>query len=358
MSEAKGGVSLDKRFDPFRFLKWGGIALGILTLIGTLIFWSLGRYYGRHDWTLMNCLFMVVITLTTIGYGDWLELRNLYMAELFTMLLALLGIAVPAFLVSNITALIVEGLFTERFRRRRMEKRIAALSDHIIVCGVGTTGLHVVSELLWTGRPVVAIDRDEEKLQRLCAELGEFPYVVGHAESDETLRAAGIERAYGLIACLTDDRDNVFVTLTARSLHRSLRIISKVLDDTSRRKMIIAGANQTVNPTAVGGMRLVSEMVRPTAVTFLDTMVRDRQSTHRFEELTVEPGSPIAGRSLAESTLRGKGKSLVVAAKRPSEKTFIYNPTADILLEPGLVLVLLVSVSELEHIRPLFLSPE
>jgi voltage-gated potassium channel len=306
----------------------------------------------------MNSLFMVVITLTTIGYGDWLDIRNLYGAEFFTLFLALVGIAVPAFLVSNVTALIVGGLFSMRFRRRRMEKRIAVLSDHIIICGVGTTGLHVVSELIWTGRPVVAIDQDEEKLLRLCQELGEFPYVVGNAESDETLREAGIERAYGLIACLTDDRDNVFVTLTARSLNRTLRIISKVLDDTSRRKLVMAGANQTVNPTAVGGMRLVSEMVRPTAVTFLDNMIRDRQSTHRFEELTVDLGAPIAGKTLAESNLRGKGKSLVVAAKRPGEKTFIYNPTADVLLEPGLILVLLASVNEIENIRPLFRTPE
>jgi len=346
------------RFDPFRFLKWGGISLGVLTVLSTGIFWGLGHYYHRPEWSLMNCLFMVVITLTTIGYGDWLDIRNLYLAELFTMLLALIGIAVPAFLVSNVTALIVEGLFTERFRRRRMEKRIANLRDHIIVCGVGSTGLHVVSELIWTGRTVVAIDQDEEKLQRLCEELGEFPYVVGPAESDETLKQAGIEHASGLIACLTEDKDNVFVTLTARSMNRTLRIISKVLDDTSRRKLVIAGANQTVNPTAVGGMRLVSEMVRPTAVTFLDSMVRDRQSTHRFEELTVEPGSPIAGKRLADSNLRGKGKSLVVAAKRPSEKTFIYNPTADEMLQPGLIVVLLASVSELENFRALFRSPE
>ena len=358
MSDTKAEAPLDPRFDPFRFLKWGGISLGVLTFVGTLVFWGLGLYYGRPDWSIMNCLFMVVITLTTIGYGDWLDIRNLYLAELFTLLLAMVGIAVPAFLVSNITALIVEGLFTERFRRRRMEKRIAALSDHIIVCGVGTTGTHVVSELIWTGRSVVAIDQDEEKLQRLCHELGEFPYIVGPAESDETLRAAGIERAHGLIACLTDDRDNVFVTLTARSLHRTLRIISKVLDDSSRRKLVIAGANQTVNPTAVGGLRLVSEMVRPTAVTFLDSMVRDRTASHRFEELTVEPGSAIAGKSLAKSGLRGKGNSLVVAAKRPGEKTFIYNPTADVLLEPGLVLVILASVTEVDKLRPLFRSPE
>jgi voltage-gated potassium channel len=342
------------RFDPFRFLKWGGIALGLLTILSTLIFWGLGHYYGRPQWTLMNCLFMVVITLTTIGYGDWLEIRDLHLAEVFTMFLALVGIAVPAFLVSNVTALIVEGNFTDRFRRRRMEKRIANLRGHVIVCGVGTTGVHCVSELMWTGRAVVAIDVDEEKLQRLGHELGEFPYIVGHAESDDVLRQAGIEHASGLIACLTEDKDNVFITLTARSMNRTLRIISKVLDETSRRKLLIAGANQTVNPTAVGGLRLVSELVRPTAVTFLDSMLRDRENGHRFEELEVEPGSAIAGRSLAGSDLRGKGKSLVVAAKRPGEKTFIYNPTADLILEPGLVLVLLASVKELEALRPLF----
>ena len=359
MSEARPEAPYESRFDPFRFLKWGGIALGLLTLISTLIFWALGRYYGRHDWSLMNCLFMVVITLTTIGYGDWLEIRNLYMAEIFTLFLAMIGIAVPAFLVSNITALIVEGLFSERFRRRRMEKRIAQLSDHIIVCGVGTTGLHVVTELIWTGRQVVAIDRDQDKLQRLCNDLGEFPYVVGPAESDETLREAGIERAAGLIACLTDDRDNVFVTLTARSLNRQLRIISKVLDDTARRKMVIAGANQTVNPTAVGGLRLVSEMVRPTAVTFLDSMMRDRQSSHRFEEVVVEPNSELSGKTLAQANLRTRGKSsLVVAAKKPGEKAFIYNPTADLLLEPGLIMVFLASVAEFDQMRPLFRSPE
>ena len=348
---------LDRRFDPFRFFKYGGLLLGVLTLLATLIYWGLGKYYHRPDWTLMNCLFMVVITLTTIGYGDWLELKNLYAAEAFTMLLAMIGIAVPAFVISNVTALIVEGLFTERFRRRRMEKVIAALKDHVIVCGVGTTGTHCLSELMWTGRQVVGIDKDEVKLRHLCDEIGEFPYVVGSAESDEVLKQAGIEHASGLIACLTDDKDNVFVTLTARSMNRHLRIISKVLDETSRRKMVIAGANNTVNPTAVGGLRLVSELVRPNVVTFLDSMMRDRNAHHRFEELEVESGSEVADKTLAQANLRGRGKALVVAAKRPGEKTFIYNPTADLVLEPGLVLVLLASLSDLQNLRPQFRTP-
>lgn len=235
-----------------------------------------------------------------------------------------------------------------------MEKLIQGLKDHIIVCGVGTTGTHCLTELMWTGRQVVGIDKDENKLRHLCEEIGEFPYLIGSAESDEILKAAGIDRASGLISCLTDDKDNVFVTLTARSMNRHLRIISKVLDETSRRKMIIAGANNTVNPTAVGGLRLVSELVRPNVVTFLDSMMRDRGASHRFEELEVDAGSQMAGKTLAQANIRGKGKALVVAAKRPGEKVFIYNPTADVVLEPGLVLVLLASLNELSELRPLF----
>jgi voltage-gated potassium channel len=343
-----------KIFDPFRYMKWGALALCVMTLISAVVFYALGRYvYHRPDWTLMNCLFMVVITLTTIGYGDWLDIKGMYLAEGFTMLLAMIGIAAPAFLVSNVTALIVEGLFTDVFRRRRMDKQIAKMRDHIIVAGVGSTGVHCVTELVSTGRAVVAIDRDEDKLKRLCDELGEFPYIVGSAESDEVLRQAGIERASGLISCLTEDKDNVFVTLTARAMNRQLRIISKVLDEASRRKLKIAGANGSVDPTAIGGLRLVSELVRPTVVTFLDNMMRDNQSTHRFEELTVEEGAPIAGKTLAAANLRGRN-TLVVAARRTGETRFVYNPTADLVLAPGVVIVLLASIGDLQQVRTLF----
>jgi voltage-gated potassium channel len=337
----------EPRFDPFRFMKWGGLLLVALTVVSTVVYWLLGQHYGRPDWTPMNCLFMVVITLTTIGYGDWLELRNLHLAEVFTMFLALIGIAVPAFLVSNITALIVEGLFTDIFRRRRMQKKIAALKDHIIICGVGSTGLHCVTELMSTGRQIVAIDHNEAKLRHLCEELGEFPYIVGSAESDEILILAGIERAAGLISCLTEDKDNVFVTLTARQMNRNLRIISKVLEDNSRRKLAIAGANGTVNPTYIGGLRLVSELVRPTVVTFLDNMMRDRRSTHRFEQLQVSPSSPVAGKKLSEANLRGKLQALVVAIKPPDAEQFIYNPTADVVLLPGTQIVFLASTADM-----------
>lgn len=349
-----GNTTAMSAYDPFRWLKRGGLVLLAVTILSTVIYWSLGQYYARPDWTPLHCLFMVVITLTTIGYGDWLDIRNAPLAEIYTMILAVVGMGVPAFVITNAIGLIVEGLFSDIYRRRKMDKQIAGMKEHFILCGVGTTGLHCAIELLRTRRSFVAIDKDVEQLERLRKECGEFPYVVGAAGDDDVLRAAGIERAQGLLACLTEDKDNLFITITARALNPKLRIISRVVDEEARPKLLRAGANSVVNTTAIGGMRVVSEMVRPTVVTFLDAMLRDPDDPHRFEELTVEPGSDVENRTLATAELRRNNKVLVVSVKLAGERQFTYSPSADLVLKAGCTLVLLASVSDLEELRPRF----
>ncbi|MCW8131194.1 MAG: potassium channel protein [Planctomycetota bacterium] len=342
------------RYKPLHLFRWGMLVLFGLTVFSTLVYYVLGLYYGRDDWTLLHCLFMVVITLSTIGYGDWLDIKNAPLAIVFTMGLAILGIGVPAFVIANVTALIVEGMFGNLYRRRRMLKQIEDMRDHIIVCGVGTTGIHVVEELVKTQRAFVVIDRDLERLGRVAEVAGDFPYVIGSADDDDILKTAGIERAHGLVACLTDDKDNLYITLTARRLNQGLRIISKVIDPRAAPKLLAAGANSTVNPTAIGGLRLVSELVRPTVVTFLDSMLRDQRQNFRFEELTVAQGSKVAGKSLAAAELRKVSDVLVVAARAPRDDRFCYNPKADFLLEPGCTVVLLGRSEDLLALHPLF----
>jgi voltage-gated potassium channel len=345
----------DVSYDPFRWLKWGALVLAAITLLSTFVYWLLGQYYRPvPEWTLFDCLFMVVITLTTIGYGDWLGIRGKELAEVYTMLLAVVGMGVPAFVITNAIGLIVEGLLSNAFRRRRMDKQIAEIRDHLIVCGIGTTGYHCVEELLKTRRPFVAIDRDEQKLVAARGSLGEFPYLVGAAEDDNVLRGAGIERAAGLIACLADDKDNLFVTLSGRALNPALRIVSKVVDELARPKLITAGATAVVNTTAVGGLRMVSELVRPSVVTFLDSMLRDPGEPYRFEELTVVAGSPVVGRSLAAADLRKLAEVLVVATRAPGAQRFIYNPHADFPLEAGCTIVFLGRSEDLAALRPHF----
>lgn len=339
------------QYDPWRFVKIGVVVLVALTVFSVFIYYFLGIYYGTK-WDLLKCAFMVVITLSTVGY-DWLHLEDKPLAQIYTMFLVAAGVGIPAFIIANMTALILDGILGDTFRRRRMQQEIGKLSGHVVVCGGGDTGEHCIEELLKLGRKFIVIERDEQRVKLLQHELGQFLYIIGHADRDEILLQAGIDRAEGLISCLTDDKDNLFITLSARVLNPELRIISKGVDDHVRKKMVIAGANAVVSPTAIGGLRMVSELLRPATVNFLDSMLRERTTT-RFTELMVDKGSSLAGKTLADSGVRQMGDVLVVAARHPGQESFIYNPKADFLLEPECVVVLLGPVVEIEKLRPMF----
>jgi len=341
-----------ERYSAFSFFKIGMVVSIIIAVGSTFVYYALGKYYGV-DWSLMKCLFMVVITMTTIGYGDWLNIDGKPLAEIYTMLLAIVGIGVPAFIISNVTALIVSGILGDTLRRRRMQQEIAALKDHVVVCGAGHIGEHCIAELLKVGHKFVVIDHSLDRLKDLTEDLGQFPYVIGEAGNDLTLTEAGVERASGLISTLTDDKDNLFVTLSARVLNPEIRIVSKAVDDHVSKKMMIAGASSTVSPSAIGGLRLVSELLRPATVGFLDSMLREK-TTVRFGELVVKKGSALAGRTLAAADLRQSADVLVVGARHPGVESFIYNPKADFMLEPDCVIVVLGQVTEVEKLRPLF----
>ena len=339
-------------YDPWRLIKIGFSLLFCLATISSVVYYLLGYYYHTY-WPFIDCVFMVVITLSTIGYGDWLQLRGKTIAEIYTMFLALAGIGVPAFIISTMTALIVEGVAGDTVRRRRMNKDIGKLQGHVIVCGAGATGEHCIEELLKMGRALVVIDRNVERLKLLQHTFGEFLYIVGAADRDDVLQQAGIARASGLIACLTEDKDNLFITLSARVLNPDLRIVSKGIDDHVRKKVVIAGASAVVSPTAIGGLRVVSELLRPATTSFLDSMLRERTAV-RFGELEVGKNSRLRGRTLATAELRQLADVLVVAARHPGVENFIYNPKAEFLLEADCCVVVLGPVSEVEKLRPIF----
>ncbi len=352
-TEAPATVSLSA-YNPWRFFKIGMGVFFIVAMASTVIYYVAGYYYGT-GWTMLDCMFMVVITLSTIGYGDWLNIQPLHSTFLlvFTMLLAFAGMCVPAFIISNLTALIVDGILGDSVRRRRMQQEIRRLEKHVIVCGAGGTGEHCIGELIKLGRTFVVIDGSPERINRLRETLGEFLYVVGRAEADETLIAAGVERADGLLCCLAEDKDNLFVTLSAHMLNPTLRITCKGVDDHARQKMMIAGAKSVVSPTAIGGLRMVSELLRPATTGFLDNMLRQRTNV-RFDELVVGKSSPLVGKTLAQAELRKLADVLVVAARTSTAESFVYNPQAQYVLESEGVLVVLGQVSEISKLRPLF----
>ena len=232
-----------------------------------------------------------------------------------------------------------------------MEKAIEKLTSHYIVCGAGATGTYVVTELLDTGKPFVVVERDHERVQRL-KHLGCDLVIEGDATEDEVLLAAGIEKAAGLVSCLPGDKDNLFVTVTARQLNKTLRIVAQNVETGAMGKLLQAGASVTVSTSRIGGLRLVSELVRPSVTTFLDSMLRDKKANIRFAEVTVEPGSVLEGKTLGEVRIDKDPGLPVLALRSPGDKDFHFEPAHTDRLEAGVVIIVMgprVKVEALER---------
>lgn len=330
--------------------------LSLLTVYATGTF---GYYLlGDGKWKVGECAYMTVITLTTVGYGETLaDLDKVPYARFFTGLLLILGAGVAVYFASILTTYLVEGEFLHGRRRKRMQKRIEGMEGHIIVCGAGGTGRHVVDELVATRWPFVLIDTEPDKLLR-CQEMHEntLATIEGDATDDHVLLLAGIERARGVVATLPDDKGNLFVVVTARNLNPSLRIVAKAVDTSAVPKLQKAGANSVVSVNNIGGMRLASEMIRPAVVTFLDKMLRDRDKQLRFEELEIPARSSLIGTRLARSEIRGEARNVLIVAVREADGNYIFSPGPDFVLQEKMTLVIIGETESVIRLResPLF----
>lgn len=315
------------------------LLLLVVFVVGTIGYSIIGG--EEHSW--LDAVYMTTITLTTVGYEEAIELSRRPGAQIFTVVLLLTGVGTFVYFFSNLTAFLVEGTLARLFWRRRMARQINSLSEHDLVCGGGRTGEYVVRELLDTHRPFVLVDENGERVRELHHRYGnDFPAVVGDATEDEVLVAAGIKRARGLIACVSNDKDNILMTFTARLLNRNLRIVARCADARVESKLTRAGANAVVSPDRIGGLRLISEMVRPTAVSFLDLMLRDSEHRWRVEEVTVREGSELEGATAG--SLRGREiRDFAVLAVRRVDGSWVYNPDDEARLDVGTAVIFLGS---------------
>ncbi|MDD9943914.1 MAG: potassium channel protein [Myxococcales bacterium] len=343
----ESSILRSSRHEIARQLAIAASLVAAVIIVGTAGYNLLGQ--GR--WSVGDCLYMTVITLSTVGFAETLPDMNVVSGtRLWTTVLIFSGSGSLLFFVSTFTAFIVEGDIQGALRRRRMQKEASKLEGHMIIVGAGATGIHVVEELYATEVDFVVIDIDEERLLHLWAKMPSLRYVHGDATDDEILQEAGITRARGLATTLRDDKDNVFVSITARALNPDLKIVAKVTEDSADMKMRRAGANTTVSPSSIGGLRIASELVRPSVVRFLDTMLRDRESALRVEELPVPTSSHLVGSRLGSARMRDESNVLVLAV-RGADGEYTYNPGADFVIEQGATLIVLCQVSDLPQLR-------
>ena len=313
--------------------------------IGTAGYWLLGE--GR--WSVVDCLYMTISTVTTTGFGEVLPIGATTWGRPFTILLLCGGVVSVGWFVASAAAFLIEGELTGLTWRRRMDSRVKKLHGHVVICGAGSTGIHCVKELAAIGAAFVVVD-GKESVAKEVSQLYGCAAVVGDATHDEVLLEAGIERARGCISALTEDKDNLFVTVTARALNPQLRIVAKAIDPRADAKLRRAGADSVVSPNMMGGLRMAAEMVRPAVVSFLDEMTRQKESPLRIEEVLVPASSRLASRRVSELDLP-RHRLLLLAVRLPGEPPrYLYNPEPAHALAGGETLIVL---GEPDHVRQL-----
>ena len=322
-----------------RNLRTIGLLLLIVVGIGTA-----GFHYIEH-WPWFDGLYMVVTTLTTIGYQEVHPLSHT--GRIFNVFVILSGVSLLLLGVGALSQALLEFELQSFFGRRRMEREIARLTDHFIICGMGRVGRSVARELSRKPASFMIIENSENKRQKFASE--NWLVLAGDATQEETLREAQIERASGLIAATTTDATNLYIVLTARGLNPRLKIIARASEDAAEKHLLTAGANSVVSPYSFAGQRIAQSLLRPHVVSFLDTATTHLGMDLEIGEVHITSGSMFAGKTLESSRIRQERGVIVLAIKRRDAIRF--NPSPDERIEPDDCLIAMGEPAQLRQLE-------
>jgi voltage-gated potassium channel len=310
------------------------IALGAMCLV--VVVGTFG-YMLIEGWSFLDALWMVVITVTTIGYGEVQPLSEV--GRLFSLGLILFGVGIVTYSATTFARAVIDGDMTQLYRQRRKERIMKKLANHYIVVGYGRLGRVVVEDLQRSGVPVCVVERDAETAEEL-ERSGRVPVVRGDGSCDDTLRLAGVERAQGLAIALPSAAEAVYVSMSASQLNPALNIVTRIDDPEASHRARRVGARQVVNPYRLAGWRIAHGLLRPMASNFLDLATFSVHEEFSVDEQSIPEGSPFAGRSLRELAIGAEHKLLVVAIQKPNG-TLIATPGGGVVLEPGDTVIVL-----------------
>jgi len=326
--------------DPIRHLRFSALILAAIIAIGTF------GYVLIEGWSAFDSLYMTVITLATVGFREVHDLSD--HGKAFTILLIVFGAGIIAYSAGSLIQFMVEGQLRRVLGRKKLEKQIDKLRNHFIVCGFGRIGTLICREFQAKPIPFVVVEKDPDICEKLTNDG--ILFVHGDATDDETLVAAGIRKAKGLVTAVTSDTENVYITLTARGLNPKLFILARAGEEGSEKKLVRAGASKVISPYVIGATRMAQAILRPSVVDFIEIATAGHNLELQLEELRVATASPLCEKTLISSGIRRDWGIIIVGIKK-ADGQMIFNPASATLIEENDILILLGEPSAIQKLE-------
>ena len=326
-----------------RNLIFAAIMLTLVVSIGTV------GYMILEKWNFLDSLYMTVITLTTVGFSEVHPINE--QGRILTMTILVSGLGVVGYLVGTLTQILVEGQLLRIMGRKKLERQIEKLKDHIIICGYGRVG-RIICEEIYRSKPTPLVVIDNNSTVTSKIEEDGHLYLLGDATEEQCLLRAGIRSAKGLATALDSEADNVYITLTAKGLKPSLFIIARAGRIGSEKKLLQAGANHVVSPHQIGGYRMAQALLRPNVTEFIDFATHDPGAGMGMEEIPVRPNSKLTDVALVDSGIR-KELDLIIVAIKKVDGTMLFNPASHTTIQIGDTLIALGQRSSLIKLEQL-----
>jgi voltage-gated potassium channel len=310
-------------------MKYRGRFLRIAVIFLLVVAISTIGYMIIEKWSLSDAIYMTFITISTVGYKEVHDLSDA--GRIFTIFVILGGTGTMIYTLTTFGQYFVEGQLAGFFGRRRMKEEISRLTNHVILCGYGKVGREVARVFDNEGIKFVVIDAKEEIAQK--AERDGYLSIYGDATSDVILKDAGITKAHALVAALSSDADNLYVTLSAKELHPDIFVVARMDNEDSESKFKRAGANRTMSPYGIGGRRLAMLTLRPLVVDFVDTTMTNRGRELTLENIELRSGSLIEGMTVRDG-IKKSGGAQILAVKKKNDR-LVTSPPSEMTLEIG-----------------------